>query len=333
MAKPRVFISSTHYDLRHIRYSLDNFIERLGYEAILSEKGDIAYSFDLPLDESCYREIENIDVFVIIIGGRYGSETSKSQGNSEKLFYDRYESITKKEYEAAVKKDIPVYILIETNVYAEYKTFLKNRSNTAINYAHVDSINIFYFLEEILVKPRNNPIHNFDKFDEIENWLREQWAGLFRELLNRKTQQNQIRTLAAEVAELQEVNKTLKTYLEAVLKSIKPESEELIKDEDKRLSDVTKKRNLEENDWIDFCVNVLKLNLDTVINLIVDAKSFDDYIASLPDAHMQIVSRDTLSNAKSARDEFNNARELLKLPKFTKLPTGLNKPIKHGSAR
>ena len=52
MAKPRVFISSTYYDLKHVRSSLENFVESLGFEAILSEKGSITYSHDIPLDES-----------------------------------------------------------------------------------------------------------------------------------------------------------------------------------------------------------------------------------------------------------------------------------------
>ena len=68
MAKPRVFVSSTFYDLKHIRSSLDIFIESLGFEPILSEKGDIAYSPDHPLDESCYREVQTADIFVLIIG-------------------------------------------------------------------------------------------------------------------------------------------------------------------------------------------------------------------------------------------------------------------------
>ena len=57
MANPRVFVSSTYYDLKHVRSSLDIFIETLGYESVLSEKGDIAYSPNMPLDESCYREV------------------------------------------------------------------------------------------------------------------------------------------------------------------------------------------------------------------------------------------------------------------------------------
>ena len=37
MAKPRIFISSTFYDLRQIRSEIDLFIETLGYEAIRNE--------------------------------------------------------------------------------------------------------------------------------------------------------------------------------------------------------------------------------------------------------------------------------------------------------
>ena len=70
MARPRVFISSTYYDLRHIRASLDVFVRSLGFDTVLSEKGDIAYTPDRPLDESCYQEVESSDIFVMIIGGR-----------------------------------------------------------------------------------------------------------------------------------------------------------------------------------------------------------------------------------------------------------------------
>src|ERR1700722_3949392 len=146
MAKPRVFISSTFYDLKHIRSSIEHFIESLGYEAILSEKGSIAYNPDMPLDESCFREVQNCDIFVIIIGGRYGSPTSAEGKALERDFHSRYESVTKMEYESAVKKDIPIYILIDKFVKAEYETFLKNRDNISINYAQVDSINIFLFI-------------------------------------------------------------------------------------------------------------------------------------------------------------------------------------------
>lgn len=106
MARPRIFVSSTYYDLKHIRASLNSFIGSLGFEPVISEKGNIAYDPQLPLDESCYREAAGCDVLLLIIGGRYGSEAG--QDSTSELppdFHDRYESITKKEYEAAIESD------------------------------------------------------------------------------------------------------------------------------------------------------------------------------------------------------------------------------------
>lgn len=39
MANPKVFISSTYYDLQHIRNDIRIFIQGLGYEAIMHDKG------------------------------------------------------------------------------------------------------------------------------------------------------------------------------------------------------------------------------------------------------------------------------------------------------
>jgi hypothetical protein len=57
MAKPRIFISSTFYDLRQIRSELDKFIMNLGYEPLRNEEGDIPYGKEEELQKYCYREI------------------------------------------------------------------------------------------------------------------------------------------------------------------------------------------------------------------------------------------------------------------------------------
>lgn len=119
MARPRVFVSSTYYDLKHLRSSIENFVESLGFDAILSEKGKIAYTPDIPLDDSCYREVATVEIFVLIVGGRYGSEMSSGKSPIPKAFYDRYNSITRGEYRAAIERDVPIYVLIERSVYAE----------------------------------------------------------------------------------------------------------------------------------------------------------------------------------------------------------------------
>ena len=170
MSKPKIFISSTFYDQKHIRSYIEKFIEGLGYEAVLSEKGSIAYDPSLPLDESCYREAKNSDILVLIIGGRYGSVASAEPDKRPKDFFHRYASITKKEYESAIERDIPVYIIVERSVYTEYQTFKKNRGAENINYAHADSINVFLLIDQILGQSRNNPIHQFDHQSEITSW-------------------------------------------------------------------------------------------------------------------------------------------------------------------
>ena len=41
MAKPRIFISSTFYDLRQVREDLERTIRELGYEPVRNETGSI----------------------------------------------------------------------------------------------------------------------------------------------------------------------------------------------------------------------------------------------------------------------------------------------------
>lgn len=58
--KPRIFISSTFYDLKYIREDLANFVRSYGYEPILFEDGDIGYTPGKTLDSSCYNSMRNL---------------------------------------------------------------------------------------------------------------------------------------------------------------------------------------------------------------------------------------------------------------------------------
>lgn len=274
MAKPRVFISSTYYDLKHIRSSMENFIESLGYEPILSEKGAIAYNPDIPLDESCYREAENSDVFVIIIGGRYGSPTSETKEINREDFHERYESVTKMEYQSALKKDIPLYILIDKSVKAEYETFKKNIGNETVKYAHVDSINIFHFIDQIFKQNRNNPVKEFDKHNDIEDWLKNQWAGLFQELIRTRNNQAELSSLTSQVTELSNLNSTLKRYLEELITS-DPESKgkEIIEEEEERLKDLRIKQKLSKLEAVRSMTRGNKMTVEDVIELFTTTKT------------------------------------------------------------
>lgn len=317
MARPRVFISSTYFDLKYVRASLDIFVQSLGYEAVLSEKGDIAYTPDRPLDISCYREAENSDIFVLIVGGRYGSEASEGKKGKHASFFDRYESITRKEYESAVRRDIPIYIFVEHGVYAEYLTYQRNKDNTGINYAHVDSVNIFRLLEDILLKPRNNQLKTFEKYSEIENWLRDQWAGLFREMLNRQSQQQQLLELTTQVGQLAEVNETLKNYLEAVVNKTVDDPAALISSEEKRLQEAKLLEAVRSNRWFDHVNGMTKIDISDFISLMKGSNSYSEFGAAIqskfPMPGLSKELESTLDDSEMARDDFDEVRLALGL--------------------
>ena len=172
MAKPRIFISSTYYDLKHVRADLERFVRDMGYEPVLNERGNIPYGHTEGLEEYCYREIEGCDILISIVGGRFGSQSA--YGDS---------SISHVELKTAIEKDIPVYIFAEKNVRAEYGTYLLNKDNAATKYKHVDNTETFKFLEQIDALPKNNITFAFESSVEIISILREQWAGMFQRLL------------------------------------------------------------------------------------------------------------------------------------------------------
>jgi hypothetical protein len=81
--KPRVFVSSTYYDLKYIRNDLEHFIQEYCFDPVLFESGDVTFKYGEKIDESCYREIGNCQIVVLIIGGRYGAPAS-AEGKFDK---------------------------------------------------------------------------------------------------------------------------------------------------------------------------------------------------------------------------------------------------------
>lgn len=322
MARPRVFVSSTFYDLKHIRSSLEQFIEALGYEAVLSEKGSIAYDPDLPLDESCYREATHADIFVLIIGGRYGSIASAEGRDTPKDFYERYVSITKREYESAVQRDIPIYILVDRAVQTEYETFQKNRGRGDITYAHVDSVNVFLLIDAILNQSHNNPVHQFERHSEIATWLREQWGGLFKEMLARRAEQHQLASLADQVKGLQEINATLKTYLEEIVSRVsnREVAKKLIKQEDKRLSESQQMQAFAKHPWVKELVEIRGVaTLEKAKQVFAEATSIEHFARLLQALDPKSYDAERLTVGWRSPDEFgrkrvNEARQILGLP-------------------
>lgn len=182
MARPRIFISSTYYDLKNVRDDLQIFITNQGYEPVLYERGHIAFGKDEKFDSSCYREIPSCDIVVAIIGGRRGSKSSKEPDYS----------ISNMELKTAIQNGKQVYIFIEKAVYFEYQTYSKNINNKDINYHAVEDKAVYAFIHELYLLPSNNLIQPFESSGDIITYLKEQWAGLFQRLLSNANRQTEI---------------------------------------------------------------------------------------------------------------------------------------------
>jgi hypothetical protein len=187
MAIPRVFVSSTYYDLKYIRENLKYFVRTLGYEPALSEDGDVFFNPKKHTHDSCITEVPSCQLFVLIIGGRFGGK-----------FKDSDKSITNIEYLEALKSKIPVFALVENSVYAEHHVYTENlkrsgqKTADAIKYPSVDNIRVFHFIDEVRKYAVNNAIVPFRDFVDIESYLKKQWAGMMFSFLTEVSEEARI---------------------------------------------------------------------------------------------------------------------------------------------
>lgn len=172
MARPRIFLSSTYFDLRSMRASLERFIKEMGYEPILFERGHVPYFKEDALENACYKEVDTCDILVAVIGGKIGTNSKSNEL-----------SITQNEINQAFEKGKQVYIFIEKSVHSEYFTYQKNKHLSGFSAISVDDVKIFDYVERIYALDVGNPVESFETVEDIIRFLREQWAGLFQRLM------------------------------------------------------------------------------------------------------------------------------------------------------
>jgi hypothetical protein len=199
MAKPRIFISSTFYDLHHVRDDLERFVLEFGYEPVRHETGSIPYGKEKAPESYAYQEVELSDIIVNIIGGRFGTESRE----------DTAFSVAQNELRRALDRNVQVFIFVEQGVLSEFSTYKLNKDNKKTKYRFVDDVRIYEFLEKLYNLPANNPITGFQTTKDITEYLRAQWAGLFQRFLR---EQNRL----AEVQLLDEVKTVANTLQQLV---------------------------------------------------------------------------------------------------------------------
>jgi len=309
VAKPRVFVSSTFYDLKHVRAELSEFIKSLGFEPVLHERGNVPYLPGTELDESCRVEVQNADIVVLIIGGRYGSPTSASlEGNSAPAIYD---SVTRSEFRTAADRGFPMWIMIEKSVLNDWENFNRNRSNSGFRYAHTDDPQVFAFIDEIQ-SFRNKSTHTFEYGKDITEWLREQWSGVFGKLIRDSANQRQLGKIEAQVGRLEAVVKVLTEQLDFLMANLAGHNDvERIRKARSELTDKHKiTEKLHENPAVQALLSQSGLSFDEIVSRLASSEDVEAAVSafrsSLPPSAESLESfkqflLEALAWAKQAR--------------------------------
>lgn len=205
MAAPRIFVSSTCYDLQDVRNNIRSFIQEYGYEPVMSEFGDIFYDYKLHIQDACISEIGKCQLFLLVIGNNYGSFYHKNKSH-----YEIPDSVTLREFRKSLSDDIPKHIFINRFVEYDYKNYrkalekaltkeftkdiddndtekvkLETRKKFDAIY-HFPSENykyLFHFLDMIYELKINNAIYPFEVSEEIKTHLKKQWASMMHSTL------------------------------------------------------------------------------------------------------------------------------------------------------
>lgn len=214
MARLRVFVSSTCYDLDIVRSELRPFIVNCGYEPVMSDYSDVLFDPRLHTHDSCVKEVVGCDVVVLIIGSRFGGTAvpaalgsvdwdavaGMSTSPTAVLSKDKL-SITQLEVIKAVESSVPVYAFVDERVLHDHLVYEKNKDNPlVVDQMVFPSIQkketakyIFEFINFLSHRLTGNSVIGFSRLEEIRLHLVSQWSQLFQRLL----EESQTRTAEA----------------------------------------------------------------------------------------------------------------------------------------
>jgi len=130
--------------------------------------------------------VRTSDIFVLIVGGRYGSTDDESG-----------KSITNIEYDTAKETGMPIYIFVDKEVWTKRDTYKQLKamvrdgdlSEEKINPAlggTIQDYKVYEFIEYIQSSHRNPWIFQFEQASEIIGQLQNNWSLLLKEYLVKK---------------------------------------------------------------------------------------------------------------------------------------------------
>ncbi len=226
MANLKILLSSTCYDLSIVRSQMRSFIQKMGYEPVMSDNADILYDPRTHTHLSCVKEVENCDMAVLIIGSRFGGEAVPQTlenldldglklKNKNTKFWENIEhiSVTQAEILKCLELGLPIFTFVDAGVMHDHFVYEKNKEKDFIKNIEFPSIDkketaqyIFEFINFIRLRSENNSIVEFTKLEDIETFLKKQWSAYFQRLLqeqqNKKSEFRRLDFVANELADI-----------------------------------------------------------------------------------------------------------------------------------
>lgn len=176
-----LFVSSTCYDLAQVRADLREFAKNAGLDPVLSEFSTFPVDPHRSTVENCLQLVRTkADVFVLIVGNRYGS------------VMDAGKSITNLEFSEAEMRAIPRYVFVKRDILTLLPIWKNNPSGDFSS--SVDSTKLFEFVSH-LRDSGSIWVFPFDTAQEIVATLRVQLSYLLADCLDirGKLQPDQLR--------------------------------------------------------------------------------------------------------------------------------------------
>jgi len=168
MAKPRIFLSSTCYDLNDARAALTTFLEGYNFEVLNSQLPGFGVTPGRGTADACLDQVEIADYLVLIVGTRSGSV---QKGTNQ--------TITNAEYNRATEKGIPIIPFVKKEILHALRIYEKNPAGDFSN--EVDNPRVFDFINVIRSGKKDpNWLHEFDNVNDIIATLRAQFAEYLR---------------------------------------------------------------------------------------------------------------------------------------------------------
>jgi hypothetical protein len=174
VAPPQVFVSSTLGPQRvsRIRERLGTDLTNVGYRPLMSESGKFIYTGgSAKVYDDTIAAVAASQVFVLLIGRRYGSLHPESNS-----------SITEMEYDAARRDGLPSVVFVDAEVKEGWDIWRAGSMRDADIPRWVDDVRVWRFMDKVMTDDAC-PVFPFEDAGSVVETLHGQLANFFGALL------------------------------------------------------------------------------------------------------------------------------------------------------